>query len=263
MWKPSARRPGPGPELCLADLRILVVFAHPDDESFGPAALLAKYAQLGASVFGLFFTSGQLGQTAMLPGPTPAELGRLRTQDLVDAAWIIGFRGLDVLNYLDGSLAEMPVPRLKSDVLTAFWRIRPNVVITFGPGGITHHPDHVAVYRATTRAFGWARSHGWGVRQLYYSAVPPERAAEMNLVGLPDGSPNTLIDVTATEPIKIEALRRHARHVVDAREFVAQLAEHPQTEATLYRAWPPVPPGTVVTGFCAPPLLREQIRMAS
>jgi len=264
MWKLASRRPHADPELCPASLRILVVFAHPDDESFGPAALLAKYAQLGAKVFGLFFTSGQFGQTFIQPRPTPAALGRLRARDLVDAARIIGFRDLDILDYLDGSLAEVPIPQLESDVLTAFQRFQPNVVITFGPGGITHHPDHVAVYQATTRAFGWALARRWGVRQLYYSAVPPERAAEMNLVGLPDGMPNTLIEVGETEPIKIEALRMHARHVLDAREFLDQLAAHPQAEATLYRAWPPVPPGTVVTDFCEPPRpIREPIRFAS
>ncbi|HEX5416492.1 MAG TPA: PIG-L family deacetylase, partial [Chloroflexota bacterium] len=159
---------------------------------------------------------------------------------------------------------RVPIPRLEADVLTAFQRFQPNVVITFGPGGITHHPDHLAVYQATTRAFGWALARGWGVCQLYYSAVPPERAAEMNLEDLPDGAPNTLINVAATVPIKIEALRLHARHVLDAREFVAQLAEQPQNTATLYRAWPPVPPGTIVTDFCKRPRpMRASIRLAS
>ena len=264
MWKSAPRRPRVGPELCPANLRILVVFAHPDDESFGPAALLAKYTREGGQVFGLFFTPGQFGQTELLPRPTPTELGRLRAQDLIDAARIIGFRELDLLDYVDGKLAQVPLPQRESDVLTAFQRFQPNVVITFGPGGITHHPDHVAVYEATTRAFGWAMARGWGVRQLYYSAVPPERAGEMNLVGLPDGAPNTFVDVAATEPIKLEALRIHARHVLDAREFVKQLATHPQTEATLYRAWPPVSPGFAITDICTPPRPRRQsIRFAS
>jgi LmbE family N-acetylglucosaminyl deacetylase len=262
MRKFASRRHQVGPELCPASLRILVVFAHPDDESFGPAAVLAKYAQLGAKVFGLVFTRGQFGQTDMLPRPSPTELGRLRTHDLIDAARVIGFRDLVILDFIDGSLAKVPLPQLESDVLTALRRFQPNVVITFGPGGITHHPDHVAVYQATTRAFGWALARHWGVQQLYYSAVPPDRAAEMNLAGLPDGMPNTLIEVGETEPIKIEALRMHARHVVDAREFLSQLARDSQNQATLYRAWPPVPTGTVVADFCGQPM-RELVRFAS
>ncbi|HEX5414287.1 MAG TPA: PIG-L family deacetylase, partial [Chloroflexota bacterium] len=124
MWNSATRRPTACPALCPADLRILVVFAHPDDESFGPAALLAKYAREGAAVFGLFFTPGQFGQTDTLPKPSPAELGRLRTQDLIDATRIIGFQGVDVLDYLDGSLARVPIPRLEADVLTAFQRFQ-------------------------------------------------------------------------------------------------------------------------------------------
>ena len=248
-----ARREWVMPSLCPSRLRILVVFAHPDDESFGPAALLAKYARQGAQVFGLFFTRGQFGQANVFPTPTPEELGQLRTRDLIDAATIIGFRAIDVLNYLDGSLAYVPLPQLESDVLTAFQRFWPNLVITFGPAGVTHHPDHIAVYRAATRAFAWARNHGWGVRQLYYAAVPPDRATDMGLTDLPDGMPNTFVEVAETQPVKIAALRAHARHVVDAREFVEQLTPGVAAEATLYRAWPPVPPGAIVTDFCRPP----------
>lgn len=71
----------------------------------------------------------------------------------------------------------------------------------------------------------------------------------MNLVGEPDGEPNTRIDVAATFPIKLAALRYHARHVVDAQEMVARLVAEPQRVATLYRAWPPVEPGARITGL--------------
>lgn len=234
-------------------MRIMVVFAHPDDESFGPAGVLAKYAQAGAVVTGLFFTRGQNGDTGQTPPPSPEELGRLRTQDLLDATRVIGFRDVTILEYLDGTLDQVPPERLEADVLAAFERERPNLVITFGPGGITHHPDHLAVYRATTSAFGRTLQRGPEAAELYYSAVPRDRAEEMNLVGLPDSEPNTFIEAATTFAIKIAALKFHARHVLDAQEYVTELEAHPRTEATLHRAWPEVPNGLVIRGFFEEP----------
>lgn len=229
-------------------MRILVVYAHPDDESFGPAAILAKYAGEGAKIFGLVATRGEHGNTDLRPRPSTEELGRLRERDLREAAALIGFTRIVVLNYHDGTLAGVPPRELEDHVMEAIRRDRPQVIITFGPGGITGHPDHLAIHRAAA-AFFRALAEGFGVRELYYDAVPPDLARQMHLEGLPDGQPNTFVDVSATYPIKIEALRIHGRHIVDAREQAERLAQHPQTVATLYRAWPEVRAGERVTGF--------------
>ena len=233
--------------------RILVVYAHPDDESFGPAAVLAKYARQGAAIFGLFATHGEHGQSVEQPPPEPAELGRLRERDLRDAASRIGFAKIEVLAYEDSTLAGVPAAELEAHVLAAIRRYRPDVVLTFGPAGITHHPDHQAVDRATTAAFHRARAEGLGVRELYYDAVPPDWASELHLQDAPDGRPNTWIDVSETQHVKLEALRLHARHIADAKEMVARLEEQPQAIDALYRAWPPVPAGEQITAFLQEP----------
>jgi LmbE family N-acetylglucosaminyl deacetylase len=230
-------------------MRILVVYAHPDDESFGPAAVLAKYAREGAKVYGLIATRGEHGSTDLQPRPSPRELARLRERDLREAAAIIGFTRLDILSYEDGTLEAVPMKELEEHILDAIRRYHPRVVLTFGPGGITRHPDHLAIHRAAVAAFCRALAEGLGVRELYYDAVPPERAREMGLEGVPDGQPNTFIDVSETLPVKIAALRLHGRHIVDAREMAERLEREPQTVATLYRAWPVVKPGERLTGF--------------
>ncbi len=229
-------------------MRILVVYAHPDDESFGPAAILAKYAREGAKVYGLIATRGEHGNTDLQPRPTPRELGQLRERDLRNAAAIIGFTHLDILNYEDGTLETVPTKELEEHILDAIRRYRPQVVITFGPGGITRHSDHLAIHRAAVAAFCRALVEGLGVRALYYDAVPPERAREMGLEGMPGGQPNTFIDVAETYPVKIAALRVHGRHIVDAREAAERLEREPQTVAVLYRAWPEARPGERFTG---------------
>ena len=233
----------------VAPMRILVVYAHPDDESFGPSAVLAKYAREGATIRGLFATRGEHGNSDLEPVPSPEELGRLRERDLRDAAAVIGFTGLDVLAYEDGTLPRVPERELEDRVMEAIRHGRPEVVITFGPGGITGHPDHLAIHRAATAAFYRARAEGLGVRELYYDAVGPNAAREMGLENLPDGHPNTWIDVSETYQVKIEALRVHGRHVLDARDMAARLEREPQPVAPLYRAWPNVRLDEKVTGF--------------
>src|SRR5687767_11914627 len=122
-------------------MRVFVAYPHPDDESFGPAAVLAKYARRGAEVRGLFFTRGQQGDSHLRPVPGPDELGPLREQDLQDATAAIGFRSIEVLDYMDGELSKAPMSELEGHVERHLKSFVPDVVITFGPAGISRHPD--------------------------------------------------------------------------------------------------------------------------
>ena len=229
--------------------RILTVYAHPDDESFGPAAVLAKYARRGAVIHGVFATRGEQGEPVDGVRASGAALARLREEDLRDAVAVIGYAGIELLGYEDGSLSQVPEEQIEALVFAAINRYLPEIVFTFGPGGITGHPDHQVISRATTAAFHHARAEGVGLRELYYDAVRPDRARQFNLEGLPDGQPNTWIDVNGTSSVKLEALLYHARHVKDARERSERLSQEPETVATLYRAWPEVPPGLRLTGL--------------
>ena len=232
---------------------ILVAYAHPDDESFGPAALLAKYARRGSTIYGLFGTHGEGGQSNMDPPPPAEELARLRGADLAAATAAIGFREVEQLGYPDGGLPNVAAERLEGQVLDAIRRHRPQVVLTFGPAGITRHPDHLAIHRATVGAFHRALAEGLGVRELYYDAVPADVATEMELVDELEGAPNTFIDVAETAGVKLQALRAHARHIKDAEEMAARLEAQPQTISPLYRAYPEVPEGQSLSGFLQDP----------
>ena len=234
-------------------MRILTVYAHPDDESFGPAAALAKYARGGAALYGVWATRGEHGPVIAAPPPPAEEVASLREQDLRQAAALIGYRELEFLGYHDGELAAVARSELESRVYHAIARWRPDVVLTFGPGGITHHPDHVAVSYATTAAFYLARMERTGARELFYDAVPRALAEQFNLTALPDGNPNTRIDVAACWPIKLDAMRIHARHMRDARERLPQLEQQSRSTALFYREWPQPPAAEPVTGFGTTP----------
>lgn len=165
---------------------ILGLFAHPDDESFGPGATLARYAAQGHAVHVVIATDGIAGS---VEDPyhltTHATLAQARAGELANAAVALGIASIWSLPYRDSgmrgspdnehadALIRQPVETTTAEVLEYLLRLRPDVIITHDPFGGYGHPDHIRVCEATTAAFYLARMkarNGWaGPRKLYYT----------------------------------------------------------------------------------------------
>jgi len=126
----------------LHPMRILGVFAHPDDESFCAGGTLARYAALGAEVM----------QIRSAGVATRRTLGQVREQELSLAYQRLGVQHAVCLDYGDGRLQEVDQDVLISRIVEIIRSFRPDVVITFGPDGGYGHPDHIAISAATTAA---------------------------------------------------------------------------------------------------------------
>ncbi|MFQ5813215.1 MAG: PIG-L deacetylase family protein [Anaerolineae bacterium] len=161
-------------------LSLLTVFAHPDDEACGPAGTLAKYAHAGVQVSLICATRGEAASSCCLPEPvTPEEMARIRTAELRCSAHVLGIKQTVVLGFPDGKLGVQDQEQLQQELVWLMSRIRPQVVITFGPHGHTGHPDHVAVGWATLVAFRRAQQDGnSGPSRLFYVCMPGTRSAE-------------------------------------------------------------------------------------
>lgn len=145
--------------------RLLAVLAHPDDESFGPGGTLALYSHRGVEVHLACATRGEVGMVSeeLLRGY--ADIGTLREHELRCAAGHLGLAGVHFLGYRDSgmpgspdndhprALAAAPLDGVAAEVTHLMRRLRPQVVITFDPIGGYHHPDHIAIQRATQAAF--------------------------------------------------------------------------------------------------------------
>ncbi|HTJ60843.1 MAG TPA: PIG-L family deacetylase [Candidatus Saccharimonadales bacterium] len=134
-------------------VRILAVFAHPDDEVFVAGGTLAKYGRRGAEAMVLSATRGQAGQIRDASAATRHTLGTIREQELRRACAILGVQHVRCLDYMDGALREADFETLVRSVTDTIRDFRPDVVITFGEDGAYGHPDHVTISAATTRAF--------------------------------------------------------------------------------------------------------------
>jgi LmbE family N-acetylglucosaminyl deacetylase len=167
-------------------LRLMAILAHPDDESLGVGGTLAKYASEGVEVSLVTATRGQSGKYygQREPGkhPGPEQLGRIRELELRAAAGVLGVRQLTLLDYHDQALDRADPGEAVRRLVDELRRVRPDVVLTFGPDGVYGHPDHIAICQYTTAAvMAAASSTGDGgahlTKKLYYIAWPPSTLA--------------------------------------------------------------------------------------
>jgi LmbE family N-acetylglucosaminyl deacetylase len=163
---------------------LLVVYAHPDDESFGNAGTLARYAAEGVAVHYACATRGECGAVApeLLGGY--ADIAALRSAELASAAQALGLAAVHFLGYRDSGMAGAPEnqhpdalmqaepERVAGQVVALIRALRPQVVLTFGPYGGYGHPDHIAIHRAARVAFDAAGDPARYPEQLRAGLAP-------------------------------------------------------------------------------------------
>ncbi len=134
-------------------LRLMCMFAHPDDESLGVGGTLAKYAVEGVETYLVTATRGERGWRGTLADfPGLQAFGKIREAELLAAARVLGIRQVNFLDYLDGELDQANAAEAIAKIVAQIRRVKPQVVITFSPDGAYGHPDHVAISQFTTAA---------------------------------------------------------------------------------------------------------------
>jgi LmbE family N-acetylglucosaminyl deacetylase len=158
---------------------LLAVFAHPDDEfSVGP--LLAKYAALGHDVWLATITSGQQGSSPNANVAKGPETGRLREEETRCAAGCLGIREPVFLGFEDQGISTREAGERVAEALRGlFARLKPDVVVTFGPEGVSGHPDHRAASNLVTEVCAAPARLGHLPARLYYVAFPESRCIPM------------------------------------------------------------------------------------
>ena len=150
----------------------VVVWAHPDDETYLSGGTAAALVDLGHRVVAVTATRGDAGG----PDPTPAgraATARLRTAELEEALRVLGVTEHHWLGYEDGRCADAdPEPAVRR-LADLFDDVRPDTVVTFGPDGFTGHPDH----RAVSRWVDLALARSTARRPGCCTPSPPSRTA--------------------------------------------------------------------------------------
>lgn len=169
---------------------LLAVLAHPDDETFGMGGTLALYARQGVDVYLICATRGEAGEVDKSHLQGFSTIAERREAELRCAANVLGLKGVTFLGYRDSgmpgtadnyhplALYSQPLDEVAEKIASIILQIQPQVVVTFDPIGGYRHPDHIAVHRATVRAFeklSMLQEEGKSsnpVKKLYFHTIP-------------------------------------------------------------------------------------------
>jgi LmbE family N-acetylglucosaminyl deacetylase len=154
---------------------ILGVWAHPDDETYLCAGMMARAAAAGDRVVCITATRGELGSPDEARWPSGAPLAAVRTKEMAGALTILGVTEHHWLDYPDGGCADVDQDEAVRRVTAIMEEFRPDTVLTFGPDGMTGHGDHKAACRWATAAFEAVAPSG---SVLAYATNSPEWLAE-------------------------------------------------------------------------------------
>jgi len=249
---------------------LAAVVAHPDDDAYGVTGIVALHAADPRFRFVLVHaTDGEAGSIAPGTGATRATLGAVRREE-DRRAWEVLGRTPDRhewFGYPDGGLSDVPHEVLTDRIVAVLSEERPDVVVTFGPDGITGHPDHVAVGRATDAAFlRLAGDGGPGLRRLVHGAIRQSVIDRWNTArvaaGLPAWDPNRIfhlrgvpdldigivIDTTVVAPRIRAAMREHRtqRADMDPQDVPEAQKLNSVSRETEVLVWPPGAHGPVL-----------------
>lgn len=150
--------------------KLMCILAHPDDESLGMGGVLAKYASEGIETYLVTATRGERGRVGDKKESLSLDaVGKIREAELLAAAKVLGIREVSFLDYIDGDLDQADPNEVVAKIVAHMRRVRPHVVITFGPEGGYGHPDHIAISQLTTAAIVCAADASYASPQPFAS----------------------------------------------------------------------------------------------
>jgi len=212
-----------------ADRRLLLVHAHPDDESVGTGSTMARYAAEGAHVTLVTCTLGEEGEVlepryTQLAADQADQLGGYRIGELANACAALGVADHRFLGgpgrYRDSGMMGLPT----NENPRAFWQadlreaalllvavireVRPQVVITYDENGFYGHPDHIQAHRVAMEGVRLAADpevapesgEPWQVAKVYWTAVP-KSALQRGIEEFKSSGENPFGDVTSADDL--------------------------------------------------------------
>jgi LmbE family N-acetylglucosaminyl deacetylase len=212
-------------------LRLMCVLAHPDDESLGTGGALAKYAAEGVETYLVTATRGERGwQGAEHDNPGMAALGAIREAELRAAAHTLGLREPHFLDYIDGDLDQANPIEAIARIVAHMRRVKPHVVITFGPAGGYGHPDHIAISQFTTAACVAAADTSYAGA----SDLPPHSVAKLYYMAISRALADAYLAVFGDIIMHFDGMARHV--VIDPEWAITTWLDTGAYEDTVWKA---------------------------
>lgn len=141
-------------------MKILYIFPHPDDESFGPAAAMHRQLRDGHKVYLLTLTKGEATKQRFRLNLSKQEMGEVRYREMLAVADVLGLTGMEVLDLPDGELHELDPREIEKVVKRSISNIQPDVIVSYPVHGISGFHDHLVTHAVVKRVYVEMKDNG-------------------------------------------------------------------------------------------------------
>ena len=231
--------------------RLLLVHAHPDDETINNGVTMAKYVAQGIGVTLVTCTRGEEGEVLVpelehLASSREDKLGPHREIELRDAMVALGvtdfrFLGAPTKQWRDsGMMGSEPnnrtdnfwnadIDEAAESLVAVILEIKPHVMVTYDEIGGYGHPDHIQAHRVAMRAAELARERGWNIQKIYWNTIP-RSIIEQGIEAM-KGTGNQFFGVEKAEDFPFAQPDELVTTVINGEEYVekkmAAMRAHP------------------------------------
>ncbi len=206
-------------------MRILYIFPHPDDESFGPAPVIKKDVDKGHEVFLFTLTRGGATKVRQKLGLTVTEMAEIRYKEMLKVEKVLQLTGMTVLDLPDGQLSQLDPREIEQIVAKHIDTIRPQIVVTYPVHGVSGFHDHLTTHAIVKRTFLELKDQGANyLKRLAFITLPnkvtePMQAGTFHLkqseaelidceIALTDQDKQTLKDALACYETYVETIQQ-------------------------------------------------------
>jgi N-acetylglucosamine malate deacetylase 2 len=212
---------------------VVAIFAHPDDEAFGPSGTLAQFAQ-ERDVYLICITDGAAGFNS---SQKTQSLEKIREAELLHSAKILGIKQVFFLKFGDGTLSNNLYHEIVEKLEQLIRPLSPEILLTYELRGVSGHLDHIAVSFITTYLFKKLAD----CRQLWQYAITKQRRKAFTnyYIYFPEGYDreefDKIVDVSSVWEQKLQAMYAHESQKHDIEQMLAGYRVLPKEEAFFIR----------------------------
>lgn len=208
---------------------VVGIFAHPDDEVFGPGGALATFSKEGRDVYLICVTNGDAGQNST---DEDRALGDIRREELQESAKVLGVKKVYFLGYKDGTLNNNMYHEIAEKIKKVLYEVEPEIIVTMENRGVSGHIDHVAVSMIASYVF--EKLHF--LKEIWYYALTEEARAIQPpyFIYFPPGYKKTdiskTLDIVPVWDQKVEAMYKHKSQKHDIERLLGMFMKRPKEE---------------------------------
>ena len=178
--------------------KILYIFPHPDDESFGPANVMSLQRRQGHEVYLLTLTKGGATKQRHKYGYSIDEMGEVRYKEMIDVAKVLNLSEMTVLDLPDSGLKEMDPRDIERVIKLEIKKIKPDVIVTYAVHGISGFHDHLICHGVVKRVFVEMKEEVPYLKRLALFTITEESAKKQThfkISGSTDKEIDIIVDV--------------------------------------------------------------------